>query len=131
MADKTHSDKTMLDKTTPDTNKLERELASRLRESEQQLDTSTLSALATARKQALAANTANGESSSAIPWQGWLLAASVALIALLVALPAQQPKQVTEKSSEVMALEEGPHEDLELFENLEFYEWLAYQEDLG
>lgn len=110
---------------------LEQKLSSTLRDSEGQVDADTLSALAEARKRALEASTARPARSPVEPWQGWLLAASVAVIAVLVALPGKQASNDVEQNTEVMALEEGPHEDPELFENLEFYEWLAGQEDLG
>lgn len=110
---------------------LEQELASRLRNSEEQVDAEALSALATARQRALEAGKVHTRSDAAAHWQGWLLAASVAVVALLVAWPAKQSTPIAVPEAEAMALEEGPHEDPELFENLEFYEWLADQEDLG
>lgn len=105
-------------------------LAERLRDSEQSLDTDTVTRLAQLREQALQ----EGGRQQGLPhWQGWLVAASVAAIALLVALPQRQPSAPLQDvdTLEEMALQEGLDEDLDLYENLEFYEWLAGQEDLG
>lgn len=103
---------------------LEGKLAQQLRASEQQLDEEALSSLAHVRKQALSTPRRTGR-----VWQGGLLAASVAVIALLVSVPEQEAAMDTVPLQEVMAMEEGL--DIELYENLEFYEWLAAQEDLG
>lgn len=106
-------------------------LAERLRDSEQALDDDTVTRLALLRERALQ----EGRRQTGLPqhWQGWLVAASVAAIALLVALPQMQPSSTVGDvdALEEMALQEGFDEDLDLYENLEFYEWLAGQEDLG
>lgn len=109
----------------------ERELSSKLQDSERQLDPATTTALAAARKRALESAAENPRKPGPQQWQGWLLVASVALIAVLVALPSKREPTQSLPAVTVMALEEGPHEDPDLFENLEFYEWLAAQEDLG
>lgn len=107
------------------------ELAARLRASENELDDEIVAQLALARQQALQAHSVSGNKpfNGFKHWQGWLVAASVTAIAVLVAVPAQSPETLNPEG--VMAIDEGPNEDLDLYENLEFYEWLAAQEDLG
>lgn len=104
-------------------------LAARLRASEEQLDGETLARLQQIRRRAQQHTPASHRLYGVKPWQGWLLAASVAVVALLVALPRRAPE--TLDANAVLALEDGPHQDLDLYENLDFYEWLASQEDMG
>lgn len=108
-----------------DNETLESTLRERLRNSEQQLDAATRQRLQQIRRRALQQPPAAAHSRH---WQGWLLAATVAAVAIYIGVP---DPAVSVGDTEAMAVEVGPQDDLDLYENLEFYEWLAAQEDLG
>ena len=114
---------------------LQEELATQLRASEQALDSETLSRLKAARARALeAAQNASAPSQRRFgAVEGWLIAASVAAVAVLVSVSGPSPSDLptADIPADAMAIEEGPHDDLDLYENLEFYEWLSAQGDLG
>ena len=119
-----------------DDKSLERELAGTLRASEDSLDSDTLSRLRAARRQSLDAPVVEPTGAGTFNRRGgWLLAASVAAIAVLVSISDRAPVKppLQPQSRPGVVLEEGPFNDMDLYENLEFYEWLAaqQQEDMG
>lgn len=94
----------------------ERKMQEVLRRSERELDTDTTQRLAQARTQALDGASQRRAPRFFVPVTGMALASVLALV--LVLSPAQQ-------NQDDVLLSEG----LDLYEDMEFYSWLASEED--
>ncbi len=120
----------------------EERLAVQLRSSEEQLDTESCLRLKAMRQEVLKAAgsgfSANKPSQWWSPdnwtsfgrrWESALVVVGVMVIAVLLSLPEQSPGVMDPDNN--MAIEEGAHEDPEFYGSLEFYQWLAEQEQAG
>lgn len=134
-----------------DRQEFEEQLAAQLRRTEQQLQNSPQQRLQTMRETAIkhacfslqhpdSSRRPNGSFQDLLgkkwsgllsnwQWEPVLLVAGLVLIGVMLALPGQSPGVMNPDNN--MAIEEGAHEDPEFYESLEFYEWLAEQEQAG
>lgn len=105
--------------------KFEDQLKQALRESEEELDAASLSRLHQARSHAVE----QLDKKPPLYKQPWLWSGATAAILVMALMITVIPEPPIEPESDLIsAFEDGPQQDMDLFENLEFYEWLAAQE---
>lgn len=120
---------------------------SRLQQSETAIDEATLARLYQARRVALDALAKTDrpytqETVIALPdWQRWLMpassvAATVAIAALVFNLAVITPEMAPPVEGETLSVMDdmailGAPDEIDLYQDLEFYEWLSVNKDLG
>lgn len=106
----------------------EQSIRKQLHASEDNLDGATRSSLNQIRHATLTQN----EKHTLLTWQGWglpLTAAGIASIAMIISV--NNPSTHHSITEPAIVFDEGPQQDIELYEDLEFYAWLAEGEQAG